>query len=293
MAEKRDKKDKKKDHRERSRERSRERRGRSRTRREEKDRRDRRARARDGEDQHKKSRHEGTAPPAPPPKAVLTPVAKPATADGDSEESYESESGSDDVEVVPTPASSAPAKTDGVAKPGQGQDDKPSDSGILPSGSRPPPEPVTPPKSKDSTAPESKDSRYKCPVCHRWVGGGPAGSWQHRRSAYHLACYTYYVSEKRKDWTQCQDEGRQWSKTLKEQNTDPPDDSDVPGVGPAKKKRQTQTAPPPIRADPRKHWDDKGPDGHDGGEGSGSAGSSTDSLLLKMWQATVRELAGI
>ena len=71
------------------------------------------------------------------------------------------------------------------------------------------------------------------------LGGGEAGSWQHRRSPYHLACYAYHMSHKQKSCGQCQNEGKQWSKDLKDNNSDPPKDPDVIEV----KKKIEEKAP--------------------------------------------------
>ena len=71
-----------------------------------------------------------------------------------------------------------------------------------------------------------------------------------------------------------------------------------------KKARQTQTSlgvikrekgpppPAPVRADPERKRRDRDPDyGPDGSGGSsGAAGSKDGSLLLQMWQTTLREL---
>ena len=124
----------------------------------------------------------------------------------------------------------------------------------------PPPEPKKQPRGGSVAPSETADKhgRYWCPVCERSVGGGEAGSWQHRRSPYHLACYAYHMSHKQKSWGQCQNEGKQWSKDLKDNNSDPPEDPDVIQVkkkDPAPPKKKRQTAPAPIRADP-KRWDD-------------------------------------
>ena len=104
------------------------------------------------------------------------------------------------------------------------------------------------------------------------LGGGEAGSWQHRRSPYHLACYAYHMSHKQKSCGQCQNEGKQWSKDLKDNNSDPPEDPDVIQVKKKilllRRKSARQPRPPSEQtqsAGTTTVTTKKGPDGHGGG----------------------------
>lgn len=134
---------------------------------------------------------------------------------------------------------------------------------------------------------DSKHGKYTCTVCGRQVGGGVAGDFQHRRSQFHLASWVWHTqpSENARTWKQCQKDGERWSFTLwKEGKTGPAELS---------KKAAKQSRPPVDRSDPgRNKRDGPGPDR------IGSPWCRTwrcilgfgGDLLLKMWQATVREL---
>ena len=165
-------------------------------------------------------------------------------------------------------------------------------------GSRPPPEPENPPKhakietEKDSWKSKDNDKkygRYTCQVCGRRVGGGEAGSYQHRRSAYHLASWIYWQRKEKKAWHECTAEGSAWAKMLWDNDKEGPADADA--TKDTKKKKKARAAAP-VRADPERKRRDRDPDyGPDGpGGSSGAAGSKDGSLLLKMWQTTLREL---
>ena len=249
-----------------------------------------------------------------------------AEADED-EESEEEETGEEDQEVpdppVPAPATAtepgdrafaAPAAEaakasgaegeapgeDGRRKPRKSKDK--SDHDLDPSRtetpalrSQRPPEPVNGPRTATvvDSSPEKDDrkhGKYDCRICGRTVGGGEAGSFQHRRSAYHLASWVYWQNQEARAWKDCLTEGHQWSKTLWAKNSTGPSDEDFDP------KTKKQKAPPPIRSDPEMKRRDQGPgpgrDGSGGGPDSATtSGSSKDKpLLLQMWQATLREL---
>ena len=146
------------------------------------------------------------------------------------------------------------------------------------------------PENESGGEADSKHGKYTCTVCGRQVGGGVAGDFQHRRSQFHLASWVWHnqPSENARTWKQCQKDGERWSATLwKEGKTGPAELS---------KKAAKQSRPPVVRSDPgRNKRDGPGPDNGPGsgppgaGPGAASSGSGGD-LLLKMWQATVREL---
>ena len=153
--------------------------------------------------------------------------------------------------------------------------EKLAEAAVAPKGDQRPPEPTKAPKSADKTdekakwdtgGDDDKHGKVECEVCQKIVGGGTAGWWQHRRSPNHLACWVYYKQNKNnKPWSACLQDGKAWSKLLWEKNTaGPPDDT-----------------PPPVRADP------EGPGGYGS---SGGKQQRQSSLLLQMWQATLREL---
>ena len=132
---------------------------------------------------------------------------------------------------------------------------------------------------------DDKTGRYECSVCNRVVGGGIAGSWQHRRSPYHLACYHYWNHNETIRWKNCLEEGQRWSKHCWSTNTAGPEDDTLPN-----KPKKKQRSPVPVRSEvdtkrsrfDKDHQGDPGPDG--------GAGSSGRNLLLQMWQATLKEL---
>ena len=172
----------------------------------------------------------------------------------------------------------------------------------------------------------TKHGSYTCEVCGRHVGGGAAGSYQHKRSAYHLAAWIYWRRSGQKDWQECVADGKAWAAMLVEKNEEGPDDEDVKDnvkstskttpvtslqgkpadnkslqgkpadnkslqSKPAEKKKTA--SPAPVRADPERLRRDKDPNnggGADGGASAGSKSSGSRSLLLQMWEATLKEL---
>ena len=84
---------------------------------------------------------------------------------------------------------------------------------------------------------------YNCEVCGRHVGGGSAGSYQHKRSAFHLAAWIYWKQSRRKPWSECVTDGNAWSRMLQEQNAKGPDDSDVKVIDLTRKKGTESTDP--------------------------------------------------
>lgn len=198
----------------------------------------------------------------------------------DAEEGEEEEEAATDPPVA-APAPTAPAPTAPAPTAPAPKDPR--------SGSVRPPEPECPPTSTASAPAEktgskpSKDSQYTCKVCGRVVGGGVAGSWQHRRSAYHLSCWIYWNNKEKRAWKLCQDDAQKWSKQLWAKNETGPEDDTL-----LQKPGKKQWSPVPVRSDPDRKRRDK--DGQGDPEPDSGAGSSTDNLLVKMWQATVREL---
>lgn len=239
----------------------------------------------------------------------------------DDEESEEEEPREDDeaeANVVPLPAPSVPppaakaaeedAPVSGAAGPDEGQgkdlDFKSKDKTeggraetprLAPSRSQRPPEPVKGPRTKPVVviSPEKDDktgkgedpkhSQYQCQVCQRKVGGGESGSFQHRRSPFHLACWVWNNStDPNCSWKKCLQDGKHWSNLLSQKGTTGPD---------SQNEQKRQTPPPPIRADPEKDKKGGRDQGPDRDPGSGSAGSGkSSSLLLQMWETTLREL---
>ena len=303
-----------KDHRRRS-----ERRGRSRDRREREDR-DRRRR-RDKEDspgttasRSTRSRSRSKAILLAAPSAPAAAAAEAATTEGvdqadkdqeDDEESEESEEETRDdnhtdiqapaakaeektapgsATAEPEPEEKAPkSKDESEVPPRPGQ----SRGRLAPNANPPGPakvprtEVVSISSEKDDTS--DKYSQYTCSVCGRKVGGGESGCFQHKRSPFHLANWVWNNStDPNCSWQKCLQDGKNWSRLLWEKG--------ITGPGsPNDKKRQT--APPPIRADPEKDKKgrrDQGPDKDP--EGGSSASSGKSSLLVEMWQATLREL---
>ena len=122
----------------------------------------------------------------------------------------------------------------------------------------------------------------------RWEEVWPAtSSIDEARFIWRRGCGTTSRHENGRTWKQCQKDGERWSATLwKEGKTGPAELS---------KKAAKQSRPPVDRSDPgRNKRDGPGPDNGPGsgppaGPGAASSGSGGD-LLLKMWQATVREL---
>lgn len=248
----------------------------------------------------KKTRHGETS-------VVLTPVARSRARDSGANsgvtevslsESAESEESQDEDESV-EPAASEPQEAE-ASKPDEGHKNAPP---VPPapsrlSGSEPPPEPKDPPKGKPgprtkpkgkvgNDAAADKCSSYKCEICKRTVGGGPAGSFQHCRSPDHLSTWVWHQNKELRPWSDCQKDGDRWSKMLWAEG----------GTGPRawpeghpRKKQQKQWSPPPIRAsDQTKKPDpDQGPD-RGGPDDSAASSSGRNSLLLQMWVAAMRE----
>ena len=130
-----------------------------------------------------------------------------------------------------------------------------------------------------------KSGRYDCSICGRSVGGGIAGSWQHRRSGYHLGAYIYWNNREKLPWKHCLDEGQRWSRHIWATGESGPEDEALPN-----KPVQKKEAPVPVRCDPERSRRDKDDQGdHDPDTGAGSSGSSGSNLLLQMWQTTLKE----
>ena len=173
-------------------------------------------------------------------------------------ESAESEESQDEDESV-QPASSRTA----ASEPKEAEASKPEGHKNAPpvppapsrlSGSEPPPEPKDPPKGKPGprTKPKGKVgndadkcSSYKCEICKRTVGGGPAGSFQHCRSPYHLSTWVWYQNKESRPWSDCQKDGDRWSKMLWAEGGTGPRGSAWP-EGHPRKKQQKQWSPPPF-----------------------------------------------
>ena len=135
-----------------------------------------------------------------------------------------------------------------------------------------------------SSQPIDKHSKFDCNICGRKVGGGTAGSWQHRRSPYHLASWVYWNNKQTLPWKKCLEEGARWSKLLWDTNQSGPEDDTLPN-----KPTQKRATPAPVRSDPerlRRDKDDKGDPDPDTGAGS----SGSNNLLLQLWQTTLKEL---
>lgn len=146
------------------------------------------------------------------------------------------------------------------------------------------PPPQTDASDRDN---DNKHGKYNCSVCGRTVGGGEAGSFQHKRSAYHLSSWVWYKTQAeggKRSWKDCQADGERWANSLwREGKTGPADFADS---------AKRQARPPPIRSDvERKKRDGPGP-GPDKGPGSGSSAGGSATLLVSMWEATLRELKG-
>ena len=143
-------------------------------------------------------------------------------------------------------------------------------------------------QAKKPKGDSDKSGRYDCSICGRSVGGGIAGSWQHRRSGYHLGAYIYWNNREKLPWKHCLDEGQRWSRHIWATGESGPEDEALPN-----KPVQKKEAPVPVRCDPersRRDKDDQGDRG-DPDTGAGSSGSSGNSnLLLQMWQTTLKEL---
>lgn len=207
--------------------------------------------------------------------------------DEEEEEEEEEKESAEDVEAPGPEVKAAKAALPPSVRPTESRDksrtarsrspapEKLAEAAVAPKGDQRPPEPTKAPKSADKTdekakwdtgGDDDKHGKVECEVCQKIVGGGTAGWWQHRRSPNHLACWVYYKQNKNnKPWSACLQDGKAWSKLLWEKNTaGPPDDT-----------------PPPVRADP------EGPGGHGS---SGGKQQRQSSLLLQMWQATLREL---
>ena len=166
-------------------------------------------------------------------------------------------------------------------------------------GSVKPPEPKEPPRRLASVV-RSEDEKYgksKCDICHRTVGGGISGSWSHRRSPYHLACWMYATGDKR-PWKEIQKGAETWSNYLFQMKGTGPgsikdkgwkawEGDDQEGSKKDKTAKKKESSPPPIRAKgPEDHGPKRDPPGPDP-EGPSGHGS----LLLSMWQATLKELS--
>lgn len=163
---------------------------------------------------------------------------------------------------------------------------KPRSNVSLRSWTRPRSPDGTPPT--DPPNPDKKSGKYDCSVCGRSVGGGEAGSFQHKRSAYHLSSWVWYKTQAeggKRSWKDCQADGERWANSLwREGKTGPAELNSAP----------RQTRPPPIRSDPERKKRDgpgpgPGPDKGPGGSGSSAAGGGS-TLLVQMWEATLREL---
>ena len=211
-----------------------------------------------------------------------------------SEEDYESETPrADDEEAEPGPAAaeeSTPAVQPLVAvevpapEAGQGE----AEQGKPVGGEARPRSPDQGPEKSAKTS-KDKHGKFQCQVCGRTVGGGLSGSFQHKRSPYHLSCWVYYKTRAEggdRSWKDCQTDGERWSRLLWQENkTGPAELDSVAGT-------TKQTPPAPIRSDPERKKRD-GPGGPDKGPGSGpSSASGSSTLLVEMWQATLRELKG-
>ena len=94
---------------------------------------------------------------------------------------------------------------------------------------------------------DPKFGKYTCRVCNRQVGGGLAGSFQHKRSPFHLASWVWNNQSSAKHvrtWKQCQKDGEVWSAALWKEGT----------TGPSELNEKTarQSRPPVERSDPEK-----------------------------------------
>ena len=305
---------KKKDDKEHSRGRkeSRDRRRRSRSRGRRSDRRRRRSSSRQDKDHGQNPAAEAAAPGKP----VLTPAATPAespaapapptTGAGESgkapagqvsqeyEEGVESESKESDAEIPdpgPVQVGLTTAHGSGPAAPKAGPIAAVTPTLTKPRGPSPGTERARQRSASviSSSTNADKHSRYTCQVCGRQVGGGDAGAYQHKRSAFHLASWVYWQQNEKKAWKECVTDGARWAKMLSEEGKAGPEDSEAVGLA----KNKMRPGPPPVvRADPhRRQWKDQDPDPEGG---SGSTSSSKDgggNLLLQMWQATLKELS--
>ena len=204
------------------------------------------------------------------------------------------------------PSGPGNANNDGEGGGNDGEGGGESRAPIPRPGSMPPPEPENAPRSKETDKDDgprtsgkpggngtaNPHGSYKCEICGRRVGGGAAGQFQHCRSPFHLSCWVYHRNYGHRDWPFCQQDGDRWSRMLWHENKTGPSEWPA-GQDPRKKKKEWETPPPPIRADPdKKKWNGPGDDPGDGANGPGassSASSSRHSLLLHMWQMAIRE----
>eukprot|EP00434_Breviolum_minutum_P017317 symbB.v1.2.015286.t1/scaffold1136.1/size135929/14 len=272
---------KKKDDKEHSRGRkeSRDRRRRSRSRGRRSDRRRRRSSSRQNKDHGQNPAAEAAAPGKP----VLTPAAAPAespaapapltTGAGESgkapagqvsqeyyEEGVESESKESDAEIPdpgPVQVGLTTARGSGPAAPKAGQIAAVTPTLTKPRGPSPGTERARQRSASviSSSTNADKHSRYTCQVCGRQVGGGDAGAYQHKRSAFHLASWVYWQQNEKKAWKECVTDGARWAKMLSEEGKAGPEDSEAVGLA---KKDETRTTPcsksgptPPAMERPR------------------------------------------
>ena len=227
-------------------------------------------------------------------KAVLTPAAAPApAASRETEKTSHGKTKKSEVDaaVADKDCGGDDHDKDSPKPTGHGS---PSDS-TVPSTAAQVPEPAKGPRANSPVAvkeesaadnnEDAKHSKHQCPVCGRTVGGGEAGSFQHRRSPFPLANWVWNNSKEDCSWQQCLTDGKNWSKLLYQQgSTGPRSNSEKL---PAQKR---QSPPPPVRADPKRDQDRRRDQGPDPDPDSGASGSGKSSLLLQMWQTTLREL---
>ena len=154
------------------------------------------------------------------------------------------------------------------------------------------PEPEFAPKLDSSP---QKYGRFQCSICGRSVGGGEQGSFSHRRSPFHLACWVYYNATEKRSWQDCVKDGHNWSQLLWQKGTTGPPEGNDTGPTEGKESQWTakkrQKTPPPVRAELKKDRHSRDPDEpDDSSTGTGGAASSSKSLLLQMWETTLKEL---
>ena len=211
---------------------------------------------------------------------------KTAEAAEETEEQSEEEVSTDDPESKPAPAGK-PAEAEPKVDRQGGQ---PAHSGAK----VPEPDELAPKGSKlDSSA--QKYGSFQCSICGRSVGGGEQGSFSHRRSPFHLACWVYYNATEKRSWQDCVKDGHNWSQLLWQKGTTGPPEGNDTGPPEGKESQWTakkrQKTPPPVRAELKKDRHSRDPDEpDDSSTGTGGAASSSKSLLLQMWETTLKEL---